>query len=157
MSAFITFRLNFTSGRTLWSTKRIASVVIMNDIMERVMRPFLIVIFVIGNGIYRHSNGHPKLCLSIFYIVIMWSVYTLVHYKLLLILLSSPQSLFGFLTYFSIGLQLFLSMLSMVNTFDKHKVQFFFRNGTIQLYVVISRELKVFCLSKEFLIYLVVS
>lgn len=102
---------------------------IMGDSMESVMRPYFIVAFFMGCGIYRHPKGHPRLCLSIIYLYFVWNIYAFSFQYILFRFAGQPIS--RLLTFFTVYINLFLSMLSIFITFRKHEVRFFSDNITM--------------------------
>lgn len=91
------------------------------DTMERVMHPYFVVTFFTGCGIYIYPKSHSRLCLSVIYLLTVWIVYAWVFYVVIETFIS-PGGLSKFLNFFSIGINLFLSILSIFITFFEHEV-----------------------------------
>lgn len=99
--------------------------------IEQVLKPIYLVSFIFGFGILRYPCDYPRIHLSIFYILTIWSVYVYIFYNTANFF--SPRSIFtGDLDVFLKIINILVTITSIINTFLKHKVHFFF------LYVIIS-------------------
>ncbi|XP_072754241.1 uncharacterized protein [Anoplolepis gracilipes] len=92
----------------------------MVDTIEKAFNPFHLVICILGCGIFRHSLGHSRFCLSIFYILTVWSVYACVFYYM--VIFFTPNRIFaGFLMFFTIMINLFVTIISIIMTIRDHE------------------------------------
>jgi len=103
---------------------KIAKVFIMVDTIEQALQPIFIGSFIFGFGIIKYPFDHPRICLSIFYILIIWSVYVYVFYYIV-ILFSLRNILNNTLTVFLMIINMLVTIISVITTFHKHKVYVF--------------------------------
>lgn len=98
--------------------------------IEQALKFIYLASFIFGFGILRYPCDHPRIHLSIFYILTIWSVYVYVFYNTANFF--SPKSIFtGVLDVFLIIINILVMIISIINTFLTYKVHFFF------VYVVI--------------------
>jgi len=102
----------------------IAKVSIMIDTIEQALQPISVGSFIFGFGIMKYPFNHPRIRLSIFYILIIWSVYVYVFYYI--VILFSPRNIFNnALTVFLMIINMLVTIISVTTTFRKHKVYVF--------------------------------
>lgn len=93
----------------------------MIDTIEKALSPISLTAFFVGFGILRYPLNQPRYCLSIFYIVIVWSVYAyVVYYTTILFLL---EKVFSNLLSISLPIiNLSVTVISIIITICEHKV-----------------------------------
>lgn len=102
-------------------TYEIARVSIMVNTIEQVLQPIFTGSFIFGFGIIRYPFDHPRVYLSFFYILIMWSVYVYVFYYVVNIF--SLRSIFNDIIKASITIiNMLVTIISVINIFRKSKV-----------------------------------
>lgn len=109
--------------------------------IEQALQSLSMASFIFGFGIFKYPVGHPRVRLSIFYILTLWSVYVYVFHKV--INYFSPRSIFdSALNVFITVINMFVTTISIITTFSKYKVYFFLNIYIIIFYISIILKTK---------------
>lgn len=95
----------------------------MVDTVEKILNPLFLVTFIFGRGILRYPLDQPRYRLNIFYMLTVWSAYACGVYYIN-IQYSMADLFRSCLTASMIIINLFTSMVSIIVTVCKHKVQY---------------------------------
>ncbi|KAL6258494.1 hypothetical protein P5V15_010451 [Pogonomyrmex californicus] len=91
----------------------------MVDTIEEVLKPISLAAFIFGCGILRYPLNQPRVRLSIFYMLIVWSVYAYIFYYT--IIQFPPKRLYNtLLPTFMITINMFVTIIS-ITIIRKHK------------------------------------
>lgn len=89
--------------------------------IERTIHFFFLILFIFGSGILRYPFDRPRLCLSIFYILILWTVYAWVFYY---VMINCPPNKGPPVFFLMLIINLFVTMITIIMTIYKRKVYF---------------------------------
>ena len=105
----------------------IATVTIMVDTIQKALRPLTLVAFVLGFGNLRYPLNYWRFRLSIFYTIIVWSFCAFAFHFMMH--KFSPNRIFNnYLTFFSVNINIFVTIILVSITVCKYQVYFLLIN-----------------------------
>ncbi|KAL6258496.1 hypothetical protein P5V15_010453 [Pogonomyrmex californicus] len=92
----------------------------MIDSAGKAIKPVALTAFIVGCGILKYPGNRPRFGLSIFYMLIVWSVYACVFYYTMI--QFPPERLFNsFLTFFILTINLLVTIIHIIIIIRKRK------------------------------------
>ncbi|KYQ60716.1 hypothetical protein ALC60_00341 [Trachymyrmex zeteki] len=92
----------------------------MVDTIQKAFRPLSLIAFLIGSGNLRYPLNYWRFRLSVFYVIIVWSLYKYVFDAMLIA--YTPKHIFNnHLSYYSTQTNIFVTLISVTITVLKHQ------------------------------------